>query len=159
MHQSISLKGTLISLIESIDMFNYLLKNHHRRVAIISYSLGLQLGLGDEDLKNLVFAASLHDIGALTVEERDKLIEMDVENPRNHEIIGSAMLSAFEPFSEISKIVYHHHIKWSEIESKYKSTDIPKECFILHLADRIDILTHPNNDILIQSREITKLIN
>lgn len=159
MTREISLKGTLVSLIESIDMFNYLLKNHHRRVAIISYNIGLSLGLNDEQLKNLVFAASLHDIGALSVEERDMLIQMDVEAPRNHEIIGCAMLKSFTPFKTISEIIFHHHIKWSEIDSTYPLSDIPKECFILHLADRIDILIDPSKDILPQVPYIISTIN
>lgn len=159
MTREISLKGTLVSLIESIDMFNYLLKNHHRRVAIISYNIGLSLGLNDEQLKNLVFAAALHDIGALSVEERDMLIQMDVDAPRNHEIIGCAMLKSFIPFKSISEIIFHHHIKWSEIESVYPLADIPTECFILHLADRIDILINPSIDILPQVPHIISTIN
>lgn len=159
MLQQISLKSTLISLIESIDMFNYLLKNHHRRVAIISYNLGIQLGLTDEQLKNLVFSASLHDIGALYVEERDKLIQMDVDNPRNHEIIGCAMLKSFTPFKEISEIIYHHHVNWLEVQTNNTGDEIPLECFILHLADRIDILIDPTKDILPQVSTIIPKIN
>jgi HD-GYP domain-containing protein (c-di-GMP phosphodiesterase class II) len=159
MIQQISLKGTLISLIESIDMFNYLLKNHHRRVAIISYNLGFHLGLSITELKNLVFAASLHDIGALTVVERDNLIKMDVENPRNHEIIGCAMLKSFKPFNSIANIIYHHHIKWSEIGIRYSSDEVDTVCFLLHLADRIDILIDPDKDILSQVPQIISTIN
>ena len=87
------------------------LKNHHRRVAIISYHIGKAYGLSEERLNNLVIAAALHDIGALTVSERDELIKMDVENPQPHARLGSYMLDSFAPFHEISRILYYHH--WS----------------------------------------------
>ena len=159
MFQKISLKGSLISLIKSIDMFNYLLKNHHRRVAIIAYNLGLNLDLSQEELKNLVYAASLHDIGALSVTERDLLIKMDVENPQQHEIIGSAMLKSFSPFKDISNIIRHHHIKWSDRQIIKDFSTIPRECFILHLADRIEILIDATKDILPQVPRISTIIN
>lgn len=159
MSDTISLKEVLISFVESIDLFNYLLKNHQRRVAIISYNLGIAAGLSYEELHDLVYAASLHDIGALTVEERDLLIDMDVENPRSHEIIGSAMLSVFPPFKKISDIINHHHIKYSEVNTVYQTEDIPKECFILHLADRIEILIQNDSPILSQASHIKEKIN
>jgi len=52
MEKSISLKNVLISIIKSIDMYNFLLKDHHRRTAIIAYQLGNAYGLEDEQLSN-----------------------------------------------------------------------------------------------------------
>lgn len=159
MFETISLKDTLISFIESIDLFNYLLKNHQRRVAIIAYNLGIAAHLSQEELHDLVFAAALHDIGALTVAERDTLIDMDVENPRHHEIVGSAMLSVFPPFKKISEIINHHHIKYSDMDDLYSYDTIPRECFYLHLADRIEILIQPNSPIISQIPNIIAKIN
>lgn len=159
MMELISCKDVLISFIESIDLFNYLLKNHQRRVAIISYNLGVAADLSPEELHNLVYAAALHDIGALTVEERDMLVQMDVEFPRNHEIIGSAMLNIFPPFKHISDIINHHHIKYCEVSTLYAEEEIPRECFILHLADRIEILLRGDEQILEQVNRVSKTIN
>lgn len=117
------------------------LKNHHRRVAIISYHIGKAYGLSEERLNNLVIAAALHDIGALTVSERDELIKMDVENPQPHARLGSYMLDSFAPFHEISRILYYHHWSYNRddqwVVTKGK---VPVESYILHVADRIDIL-------------------
>lgn len=158
MVQKISLKGTLVSLIESIDLFNYLLKNHHRRTVIIASNLAECLDLDEQSKKNLLFAASLHDIGALTVEERDRLIMMDVENPREHEVIGSAMLKSFSPLTDVAAIINHHHIRYDEADTRFHDEIIPKECYILHLADRIDILINPKDPILLQTERISKEI-
>jgi HD-GYP domain-containing protein (c-di-GMP phosphodiesterase class II) len=159
MFEVISLKDTLISFIESIDLFNYLLKNHQRRVAIIAYNLGVAAQLTPKELCDLVVAASLHDIGALTIAERDMLIDMDVENPRHHEIIGSAMLRVFPPFYRISSIIDHHHIKYNEVESYSSVEKIPRECFLLHLADRIEILIDSEEPTTLQAHDIITRIN
>ncbi len=155
----ISLKSTILSLIESIDLFNYLLKNHHRRTAIIASNLAKSIDLPPTEYRNLIFAASLHDIGALTVEERDRLIELDVQNPRQHEIIGAAMLGSFSPFKGVAAIINHHHIRYDERDTRFAYENIPKACYLLHLADRIDILIDPGKPVLSQVPVITEAIN
>lgn len=149
--ESITLRNVVTSFIESIDMVNYLLKNHHRRVAVIAYQLGFAYGLSPKQLQNLVLAASLHDVGALTVAERDKLIQMDIENPHPHAILGSLMLTPFYYFEDISKIVRFHHVYWNDgYAIGTNANEVPIESYLLHLADRIDILIDPTLWILDQ---------
>ncbi len=141
--QDVSVKKALMSIIKSIDLYNYLLQSHHRRTAIIAYQLGNRLESREVNLSELVLAASLHDIGALNIKERDQLLEVDVDNPEPHEKLGAYMLEGFEPFDGVRKIVRHHHIKYEEVEKgKVPDEEVPFECYILHLADRIEILSH-----------------
>ena len=141
MKSKISLKNILASVIKSIDMYNFLLKGHHRRTAIIAYQLGNAYGLDNAKLSDLVLAASVHDIGALHVTERDQLIEIDVDNPEPHEILGASILEVFKPFGPIARIVRHHHIRYDDVVSgKVPEDEVPSECYFLHLADRIDVL-------------------
>ncbi len=141
MKTTLSVKNVLASLIEAIDMYNYLLKNHHRRTAIIAAQLGIEYGLESNSLSNLVLTASVHDIGALHIKERDQLLYIDAINPGPHEKMGAKMLEGFEPLKDIADIIRHHHINYSEIKNEvYKESDIPFECFFLHLADRIDVI-------------------
>lgn len=141
MNESLSAKNIIISIIKSIDLYNFLLKDHHRRTAIISYQLGSMYGMEKKDLDTLVLAASLHDIGALHVTERDKLIEVDVECPEKHEQLGFIMLSGFAPFAGIASIIQHHHVNYGEfMGGKFENEEIPLACFLLNLSDRIDVL-------------------
>lgn len=39
---NITLKELITSFTKSIDLYNYLLKNHHRRTAIAAYHMGVQ---------------------------------------------------------------------------------------------------------------------
>ena len=157
---NITLKELITSFTKSIDLYNYLLKNHHRRTAIAAYHIGVQMGLSDERLSDLVIAASLHDIGALTVRERDCLIQMDVENPFPHSSLGSYMLSSFSPFQNISRIIFYHH--WHYDQDKHYVSElgpVPLEAYILHVADRTEILMQPNHSILAQKQKITTKIS
>lgn len=154
-----TLKGLITSFTKSIDLYNYILKNHHRRTAIAAYHIGMAYHLSASQLSDLVIAAALHDIGALTIGERDALIQMDVENPHPHARLGYYMLESFEPFQNISKIVYYHH--WPYAQDQHYSTEIgpvPIQSYILHLADRIEILINPQESILTQTERIRNKI-
>lgn len=155
----ISLKKLITSFTKSIDLYNFLLKNHHRRTAIAAYHIGVELGLGEEQLSDLVIAAALHDIGALTVSERDRLIQMDVEDPFPHSSLGSYMLSSFAPFKNISRIVFYHHWHYDQ-DGNYLAEmgPVPLEAYILHVADRTDILVKPDCSILTQKTAIAERI-
>ena len=159
MEQQSSVKKILVSLIKSIDLYNYLLKDHHRRTAIISYHLANHFKLPVEELRSLVLAASLHDIGAMYVDERDKLLELDVETPEPHEKLGAMILQGFAPFERISRIIRHHHIVYNDVASgKIASDEVPRECYFLHLADRIDVLYTLSGDDRTKVPEITEKI-
>ena len=153
--EKLTLKELAVPMIKAIDSFNYLLKSHHRRTAVISYNLGVALGLDKKSLSNLVIAASIHDIGALSVQERDMLIKEDVENPTPHCMMGYKMLATFDLFADVAQIIKHHHINY-EKSLKMKDDEIPFESFILHLSDRIDISIDPNNYILDQKELIVE---
>lgn len=150
-----TLKNLIMSFTKSVDLYNYLLKNHHRRVAVISFHIGKAYGLNEERLSNLVITAALHDIGALTVSERDELVKMDVENPQPHAWLGSYMLDSFAPFHEISRILFYHH--WSYDQDDQWVLDkgkVPIESYILHVADRIDILLDATAPALVQRDDV-----
>jgi len=159
MNTKTTLKEIMISMIKSIDLISYLLKHHHRRVAIIAYHLGKQYQLDEKSLSNLVLAASLHDIGALSIKERDQLIQIDMENPHPHATLGAVMLKSFSHFKDISNIIKYHHWKWEfGTNPNHDNTEIPIESYLLHLADRIDISIDPNYWIIDQVDTIKSVI-
>lgn len=154
-----TLKDIVYSFIQSIDLFNFLLKNHHRRVAIIAWHIGKSYGLDDEQMSRLILAAALHDIGALSIKERDELLKMDIENPHPHAKLGSYMLDSFEPFKELSKIIFYHHWAFEDHKDYIKEIgEVPIESYIIHLSDRIDIAINQNEPILTQTTNIIEEI-
>lgn len=151
--EKLSLKQLAIPLIKAIDSFNYLLKSHHRRVAVISYNIGKTLNLNENELSELVIAAALHDIGALSVQERDMLIKEDVTNPDPHCKMGYKMLASFDVFKNIARIIKHHHIKYKDF-LKEKEGEVLYASHIIHLADRVDILISQDEFILNQKNKV-----
>ncbi len=149
----LKLEDVVVPIIKAIDLHNFLLKNHHRRTANIAYKIGSKMGLQDNDLSNLVLAASVHDIGALNISERNMLIQTDVENPYPHCIMGYEMLKTFKPFYEIAKIIKYHHIRYDD--TLFEGEDIPIQSYILHLSDRIDILIEPDEFVLLQKSRVS----
>ncbi|MCK8060621.1 MULTISPECIES: HD-GYP domain-containing protein [unclassified Fusibacter] len=152
-------KDLIYSFIQSIDLFNFLLKNHHRRVAIISWHIGRKMKLSTEQLNRVVLAASLHDIGALKISERDKLIQIDIENPHPHARLGSYMLESFDPFKPLARIIFYHHWAYSDDGRFHKEIGpVPIEAYVLHLADRVDIAIDQSKPVLLQTMKVREEI-
>ena len=94
------------------------------------------------------------------VTERDQLIEIDVENPEAHEILGASILASFKPFEQIAKILRHHHIRYDDaMAGKVPETEILSECYFLNLADRIDVLLLRNEGQPEQRQIVIEAIN
>lgn len=154
-----TLKGLVTSFIESIDMLSYLMKNHHRRTTILAYYLGREMNLSEKELSDLVIAASIHDIGALTTQERDELIKMDIVNPNPHAMLGNYMVESFKPIGNVAKIIFYHHWAYQDDNKWIKEKGrVPLQSYILHVADRIEILSKENIPIVEQKKEILRTI-
>jgi HD-GYP domain len=155
--EKLSLKELAVPVIKAIDSCNYLLKSHHRRTAVIAYHIGKKMGLEQDQLFSLVISAAIHDVGALSVQERDLLVREDVQNPRPHCDMGCKMLSSFAPFADVARVIKYHHIRYAA------SLDMPEgevllESYILHLADRVDIVINPDVFVLKQKSAVVEKI-
>ncbi len=155
--EKMTLRELAIPMIKAIDSFNYLLKSHHRRVAVISYNIAKAIGMDNDEILELVIAAALHDIGALSVQERDMLIQEDVANPDPHCLMGYRMLSTFKVFDKVAQIIKHHHIHYDD-SLEMKDEVVHFASHIIHLADRVDILISQDEFILNQKQRVLDVI-
>ena len=155
--EKLSLKELAVPVIKAIDSCNYLLKSHHRRTAVIAYHIGKKMELDHGQLFKLIISAAIHDVGALSVQERDLLIREDVQNPRPHCDMGYKMLSSFAPFADVAKVIKHHHIRYAS-SLKMPEGEVPLESHILHLADRVDISVNPEVFVLKQKSIVVEKI-
>ena len=144
------------SLSDAIDLVSPELNNHHRKVAYISYNIAKEMQLPDDEVKDIVLAAILHDIGAFTVEERVQVIEalFDDSDYDHHSIMGYKLLKNFEPLINAATIIKHHHAHFDEL-----IPGIPIGSYIVHLADRLSILLDARKEILEQIPEIMEKID
>ncbi|MDF2866424.1 MAG: phosphohydrolase [Clostridia bacterium] len=154
----INIFDLLMCFSDALDLISPLVTGHQIRVAYISLKLAQEYKLPKEQIKKLVIAACIHDIGATTVKERNEIIKADFESDGRHEKVGSKYIEG-SIFHDVSKIVGHHHKKWNNgLGAAVKGEEIPIECHLLHLADRIDTLIDKESYVLHQRKNITEEI-
>ncbi|MCF7811403.1 HD domain-containing protein [bacterium] len=155
----VSMFDLMMSLSMAMDIINPTLMNHHKQVAYLSHALALEYGLSDSERKNLVFAGSVHDIGALKLKERLELKNYMPENPHEHAEFGYRLLKTMEALSPEAELVRFHHVHWDKGQGlRFKGKDVPLGSHIIHLSDRISALIDPSRNILGQMKEIKNRI-
>ncbi len=164
MKLNIPITDIILSLSSAIDLIDPIKSNHHKRVAYISYSIAKEMNLNETDIKNLVLASLLHDCGAINLSERNSSFDFAFGNPNLQRHIhghkGWFILRGSTDLHDAAEIIKFHHIYWSERQDAHlKEYEIPTPCYILSLAERVDILINHNFDILSQRRNIEDIVN
>ena len=156
MYQPISIKllDFLLSLSESLDLFNPLLARHQIRTAFIAWKIGEEYRLSSLELENIITAALLHDMGALTPEDKVALHESEYEKDiHQHCILGEKLLSQSPLFEAQARIIRYHHTSYRSWEQANASADAiyPQ---ILYLADTVERAIKRHEYILYQVEDI-----
>ncbi|MFH7320207.1 HD domain-containing phosphohydrolase [Desulfurivibrio sp. D14AmB] len=155
----VELYPLLAGIAAATDLVSPVLVNHHRRVAFVAAALGSNLGLNQEELRRLILAAAVHDIGGLTVGTRLEAFEFEVATPARHTLPGASLLAGFAPFAELARIVRFHHLYWQHGRGgAEEGEEVPRLSHIIHLADRVAVQIDPTREILAQQREIVARI-
>ena len=135
----------LMSIVEAKDAYT---KGHTERVADYSVALGKKMELGRNELRDLAFAAVLHDIGKLVVYENvlKKPGTLDEEEWRilkSHPVIGASIIENMEFLSGAVPLVRHHHERYDGegYPDGLKGEMIPLGARIITVADSYDAMT------------------
>jgi HD-GYP domain-containing protein (c-di-GMP phosphodiesterase class II) len=149
----------ILCLSNAIDLVSPAVVDHHKRVAYISSALSSELGFSRKDRADILMAGALHDIGALSLEERIDTFAFEMKSPFVHGEAGYLLLKSFQPFSEAATLIRYHHVPWNRGKgSTFRGNPVPIGSHILHLADRIDVLTDRRNGILGRAKGISEKI-
>ena len=134
-------------LSELVDLYSPELDSHHKKVAYIAYNIAAEMGLSDAQIKNIVLASLLHDIGAFTTEERLNVVHASFDDHEfnGHQMLGYKLLNNFEPLATAAQLVKYHHVHYNKATG-----DIPIGSYIIHLADRLSIAYNVQTEILAQ---------
>lgn len=127
-------------LISAMDTHVPVKTGHARRVARYANLLGRALGLSEEELKTLYFAALLHDIGLLRL---DTMGEWTRERIELHPVLGYDMVKNIIFWKDLAPLILHHHERWDGrgYPDKLKGPDIPLESRIIGACEAFDIIT------------------
>lgn len=138
---SVPLSDLINCMSNTIDLVSPVLADHHSRVGLVAYALACQLGLPEEQRIDLHFAGNLHDIGALSLTDRVRLLSFDGCEPHQHAETGALLLEMFSPLARLGEMVRYHHVKWNDgAGEQQQGKAVPLGSHILHLADRISVL-------------------
>lgn len=103
-------------------------------VAELANRIGREMGLADDALRRMHFAALLADIGMLKLSPAQ---QRDPQKCARHPQLGHRILSRIRLWEPLAEIVLHHHDAWDGTEGtgSARGTDIPLESRIICAAD------------------------
>ncbi|QGU00688.1 hypothetical protein SYNTR_2094 [Candidatus Syntrophocurvum alkaliphilum] len=134
------------SLITAVESKNKIFAGHSERVALVSYEIGEKLAMTDEELKNLYYAALLHDIGRINLPDIRLIKDEDeykLDPIEQHTVNGAACLPEGWQWEEIRHGILYHHERYNGTgyPEGLKMTDIPFIARIIAVADIFDAMT------------------
>jgi putative nucleotidyltransferase with HDIG domain len=136
------------ALVATLDARDRYTAGHSAAVAIYSRDIATRMGLSDEDQRLAHLCGLVHDIGkvglppgllekpgALTLDERRQM--------EQHPVIGEHILSKVEDYSEIARIVRHHHerVDGHGYPDGLREDEIPLLSRIISVADAYNAMT------------------
>jgi len=154
---SVDLGNLLLSLSEVTDLANPLIAQHQHRTAFIALELAKNANLSPQITENIFTAALLHDIGAITVEEKTAIHNFEEVNGDIHTIRGELLLEEIPWLRKVSKIVRNHHKSWDDWEEGVDNPVVLSSQIVL-LSDYVERLIDRNRYILHQSNDIVDII-
>ena len=135
------------SLVSTLDAKDPYTRGHSERVALVSRRIGVQLGLPQEDLRDIYLAGLLHDIGKIGVDDQilrkaGPLTREEFEQVKKHPVIGYNILAGLRNLHAVLPGVRNHHEAWSGkgYPDGMKGEAIPLMARIIAVADSYDAM-------------------
>ncbi|NLJ89596.1 MAG: HD domain-containing protein [Clostridiales bacterium] len=156
----INMYDLLLCISNALDLSTPILVTHHQRVAYLSFTIAKELQLSLEDQKDIYSAAMIHDIGALTVDEKISIARSNHDNLNRHAFIGADITGTFGPLNKVAKIIKYHHLPWNHGKGRfYKGDEVPYTSHIINFADTVCNLIKPDIHILSQIETILDVLD
>lgn len=155
---SVNLGNLLLSLSDALDLTSPLLAAHQQRTALIAWEICKVAGLSQQDTQDLFAAALLHDIGALTPEEKIMIHDNVPAKLEPHCILGELIVKDVPAIERSAQIVRHHHKNWEDWDEPHDQQLVFKSQ-ILVLSDLLERSLKRDQYILQQSDELISAFN
>ena len=142
-------RKVLAFLLEKINDKNPGLNGHMERSCLLAQQFGMELGLIEGQIDDLLMLIRLHDIGKVAVpgkvlSKREKLLPQEWEEIKRHSEVGFRVVKVFAETARIAEEVLAHGERWdgSGYPRGLKEKDIPYISRIFALIDAFDAMTH-----------------
>jgi putative nucleotidyltransferase with HDIG domain len=135
---------TMALAIETKDPYS---AGHHKRTADLARTIAMEMGLSDEIMEGIRTAATLHDIGKISLPAEilgrpSKLSEADFHLVKAHPQTGYDILKEVEFPWPVARIVWQHHerLDGSGYPLGLKGEEIILEARVLAVADVVEAM-------------------
>ncbi|MDR3577865.1 MAG: HD domain-containing protein [Anaerolineaceae bacterium] len=150
----VKLQNLLLSLSDALDLASPDLSQHQLRTSFVAWEIGKAAGLSTDDMTDLFIASLLHDVGALTTNEKLEVHLGKVEFPERHCFLGEKLLKQVSRFVNPSKIVRYHHTHYNDKNHDELPPSIALSAQILLLADTLERSIDRHKFILHQEQSL-----
>jgi len=142
---NLSFASALVATLDARDRYT---AGHSAAVAVYSRDIAKRMGLSEDEQRLVHLCGLVHDIGkvglapgllekagALTLDERRQM--------EQHSVIGERILSKVEDYSDIARIVRHHHERVDGLgyPDNLRDDEIPLLSRIIAVADAYNAMT------------------
>jgi putative nucleotidyltransferase with HDIG domain len=142
-------RQTIDALVAAAGERDSIAQAHSERVRQYSAAIAERLGdISPEDMKNLSYAASLHDIGKVAISGRilnklGRLTDDEVKIMRQHSLVATRILAKIDGLRDAIPIIRHHHERYDGegYPDGLSGENIPLGARIVAVAEAYDILT------------------
>ena len=134
---SVNLGNLILSLSDALDLAATSLAMHQQRTAFIAWELAKHAKLEEKRMEKVFLAGLLHDIGALSIEEKKSLHDNETLDVEQHCIRGKNLFKSNPWLAPCADLVRYHHRGWVMWE---EPRDTPQvfDSQLLFLADYLE---------------------
>ena len=134
--------GTAAALAAALEAKDHYTADHARSIADLAVAVGRELGLGEQELRDLRYGAIFHDIGKIAIPDAilnkpGPLTETEFAVVREHPRVGEQILAPVPFLSGVRRIVRHDHERWdgTGYPDRLSGEDIPLGARIVLVVD------------------------
>lgn len=142
---NLSFAAALVATLDARDRYT---AGHSAAVAIYSRDIARRLGLSDEEQRRAHLCGLVHDIGKIglpvgLLEKEGPLTLEERRTMQEHSSIGERILAKVDDYSEIARIVRHHHerVDGNGYPDQWAGDRIPLLSRIIAVADAYNAMT------------------
>lgn len=139
---------TIDTLVSSIEAYSPETRGHCIRVGYYAGYFAEMCGFGENYVREVELAGTLHDLGKLGVpsyilNKTGTLTNEEYMLIQKHPVHTSQILQGIKELRHISKITLHHHERYDGLgyPEGLKGDSIPYESQIISIADAFDAMT------------------
>jgi HD-GYP domain-containing protein (c-di-GMP phosphodiesterase class II) len=153
-------------MFSALDLRDGITGGHSARVADLAVQLGQRLGMSDDEMQHLKWAALLHDVGKLGVADDiltkpGPLSVTEWEQMRRHPAYGRSIVGGDAFLNQVAEIVYCHHERFDGkgYPRGLAGDEIPLAARVFAVADAYDAMTsdRPYRPALSHSQAIEEI--